>query len=685
MLIGLNKENKTVNIVFSKKEESYVCPLCKEEMVRNYGVQRQYFSHKSGKGEECELKMKKYFNTKATLNEENLNYLEEEYFNKKFDDIKTEMSEYISEEGYPLTMEQLKIIKSNKDRIKISATAGSSKTTTLYYYSKERPTKNILYLVYNAAMKKEAEHTFGKLSHVTIKTIHGLAYGYVGWKYRDKLTFNYSAVDVINDLNLKWDGEQELAFKVYYLLNEFMLSKENNIDDVEVFLDDEDREKIIRLAKKLWALKEDVTRKDIKIEHDFYLKLFQLQKMSLKHKYDIVMLDEAQDSNLLTFDLIINLDINGVVMVGDPHQQMYAWRNAQNILKLFEAEEYTLNTSFRVSQNIANISNSLIKDAFSEDLNMKGFNSNQKIVLKLNKNDKYTFISRTNAALFDKAIDIMESDKKIFFEGGFESYKFNNIRDAYYFYLGKPTNNPMFKKFKSYSKMKEYAEKIKDLELLSIIRALVKYGSAIPSLVEKIRKNSVTDKKKSDYILTTAHKSKGETYENVEIASDYLPLSDFYSRLYIQNRMNNVARAKFIKDNEEECHILYVAITRAKNKIVLNSDIMSYLLLKDSHDKLLNGIVDIDIDTVKNIPVSHCEIEEVLKEDEDFPEKKIIDFSKGNTIKNNRTRTTQGTKKKVQTKAKVNTRTKTKAQSKAKAKAKTKSNNNFKSKKTKIS
>jgi len=422
----------------------------------------------------------------------------------------------------------------------------------------------------------------------------------------------------MNDLHLNWDKEQELAYKTYYLLNEYMLSEKKNLEDMNLFEEDTDKNKIYSLAHKLWDLKADISKSEVKIEHDFYLKLFQLSSHNLSDKFDIVMLDEAQDSNLLTYDLVTNLGVNSIVMVGDPHQQMYAWRNAQNILKLFDGKEYTLTTSFRVSQNIANVSNYLIKDAFSEDLGMKGFNKGQKIVLSLDKDSKYAYISRTNAALFDEAIDCMESDKKIFFEGGFESYKFNNIKDAYYFYLGEPTNNPMFKKFKSYNMMKEYAEKIKDLELLSIIRALMKYGSSIPRLVNRIRDNSCSDKSKADIILTTAHKSKGETYENVKIANDYISLSDFFNRLYIQNRMNNVARAKFLKDNEEECHIIYVAITRAKGQIVLNDDMKAYLLLRDAYERTIKGEDIIDIDKVNNITISKKEVEDAIIEDKEI-------------------------------------------------------------------
>jgi hypothetical protein len=61
-----------------------------------------------------------------------------------------------TKDGYPMTKEQELIIKSTEDRIVISALAGSAKSSTLYYYARERMDKSFLYLVYNKAMQLEA-------------------------------------------------------------------------------------------------------------------------------------------------------------------------------------------------------------------------------------------------------------------------------------------------------------------------------------------------------------------------------------------------------------------------------------------------------------------------------------------------------------------------------------------------
>jgi excinuclease UvrABC ATPase subunit len=212
---ALNNNGKLIDIIESVSTDTYTCPVCHEKLERKFGVIKQYYAHPKGMGEDCEIKMKLIIKEEEKqLEESETNILKEQFYNNTFNDISIEMSDYKSEDGYFLTKEQNNIIFSTEDRIKISALAGSAKSSTLYYYAKERPFKKILYLVYNKAMKDEAEKSFGRLKHLDIKTMHGLAYSYVGKYYKNKLTFNYGVVDIIKDLNLNWNKDMELAVKI---------------------------------------------------------------------------------------------------------------------------------------------------------------------------------------------------------------------------------------------------------------------------------------------------------------------------------------------------------------------------------------------------------------------------------------------------------------------------------------
>lgn len=579
---ALNQDGKLIDIIESTSNDTYHCPVCKELLERRFGLEKQYYAHPKGKGDDCEIKMKLIIKEgNNTLSEESNDILKNEYYNKVFDNNQIKLSDYLSEDGYYLTQEQKNIIFSKEDRIKISALAGAAKSSTLYYYAKERPFKKMLYIVYNKSMKDEAEKSFGKLSHVDIKTIHGLAYGYVGKFYRDKLTFNYGTVDIIKDLKLDWNKDMELASKINAMMKEYMLSDVQSFGDLELFKDDPIiRNEVINKCEQLWELKKKYHNK-VKIEHDFYLKLFQLSKNDLSNKYDIILLDESQDGNMLLLDILHNSNVKGIVMVGDPFQALYGWRNAINIMPFFEGKEYNLTTSFRVSQNIANISNMVIKDITNKEIDMKGFNNKQKIVDKINKNKPYVCLCRTNSYIFSEVVDVLieNSNRKLYFEGGYKSYNFNNVKDAYYFSLGYEVKNQLFNKFKNYGAMLEYIDIVEDLEIIALVRMVNKYGCKIPKIIDGIENNTVNKKEDADVIFSTIHRAKGMTYTiPVYISDDHFSIENCYKKMYIDQDKN----FDIIKYHEEMC-ILYVAITRCFSEIELSDKIKGYLLLRYKH------------------------------------------------------------------------------------------------------
>jgi len=733
---ALNQHNKLVDIIESTKNDTYICPVCKEELIRNFGVSRQFYSHPSGRGDECELKLKLIVKDgDKEFGEDEIDILNREYYNNTFDDVKIELSDYMSEEGYYLTQEQKDIIFAEEVKIKIAARSGSAKTSTLFYYAKEREYKKILYLVYNKAMKDECDHIFRNIRNTEIRTIHSLAYQRCGKFYKDKLTLNYGVVDVIKDLKLKWNKDMEIAVKIHEMMRQYTLSDVLDFSDINLFKDKngnttEERELIIKYCRKLWDLQLQYDN-NYKITHDTYLKMFHLSKTPLDNKYDIIMLDEClpqsqlvktdqgnisikqlydlyvegsilpkilsfnihsdtfeykditwakksenrqlleiktninnlqctenhkiltkrgyvradnlipgkdllildginqytynyvksiktihnedvydievkdnhnfitvrennnvgivvhncQDSSLLVLDILKSSNVPNIVIVGDQYQNLYDFRGATNIMPLFEGKEYQLTTSFRVGQNIANIANIIIKDMCKVDINMKGFNTKQKIVEKIDKSKPYVCLCRTNANIFGEVVDAIDINPNIniFFEGNFKSYQFNNILDGFYFHKGHKVKNPLFNKFKDYNNMLEYAKKIIDLELLAIDKMIERYNSRIPLIIENIKNNVVKNKSMANVIFSTCHRAKGQTYTiPVYISDDYFNINDVFKKEYIdKDNKDNFDIKKF----QNEVYVLYVAITRCAAEIELNDKLKDYLITRYNYFK----------------------------------------------------------------------------------------------------
>ena len=64
--------------------------------------------------------------------------------------------------------------------------------------------------------------------------------------------------------------------------------------------------------------------------------------------HDVLLVDEAQDTNPAMLDVFLRQKKTTKIIVGDPHQQIYAFRGAVNALDLVRPDvTYHLTQSFR--------------------------------------------------------------------------------------------------------------------------------------------------------------------------------------------------------------------------------------------------------------------------------------------------------------------------------------------------
>jgi len=484
------------------------------------------------------------------------------------------------------TDEQLAIINS-KDKVIIGeAVSGSGKSSTAVGFAKKRRNKKILYCVYNASMKKESDRDFKHLSNVTVKTTHGLAYAKFGFKYKNKLLRgSYRVTDTIKDLRL---GRKDFDFasQILDMYNYYLISDFDTIEEavgVKYENDTTIKKNLIKYINKLWKKKVDVSS-GVGISHNFYLKLYQLSKPNLGNEYDILILDELQDGNMIILDLLNNASCEQKLCLGDSRQQIYSWNGAKNALQRINGTRYSLSNSFRVGQRTAEICNYIYKEFLNEDLNMKGLNTNHNIYshksLDVYSKSNLTVICRRNSTVLEHALESVLRGRSICFIGGIKGYKLDLYKSAYYFMVMGTSKDPMLSKYSSWKEMVDCAEETEDTELKSIIGIVKRYNTKIPEGVEKIKECVTTDMKNADIILTTAHKSKGLTImgEGTLIASDMISLCELKESIIGIAQSGDVKYAmQYLEDNREELNLLYVALTRSKTNLYLNDDIIKYL------------------------------------------------------------------------------------------------------------
>ena len=476
-----------------------------------------------------------------------------------------EASYYQQEDAVTLTDEQKEILScevSGDEIIKINAFAGTGKTTTLLEYTRKHSQLQFLYVAFSKSVRLEAEERFP--GNVDCRTSHSLAYQSVGFQYQP-IQKSMKINVVMTALNLR---DYQEALDIRKSLSNFLTSSDEKIARKHLprYLshDYQDVQFFIRQTLKLWRLMCDENNSDVGMLHDGYLKLYQLSKPKLE--YDVILLDEAQDTNPAVAEIILSQSCPKI-LVGDRHQQIYSFRGARNAMEnISGSRTFYLTNSFRFGDQIARIANKVIKVLKNERYQLKGVGE----ASTGSGPQVKAYIARTNAGLFDEAVHLM-AIYKIAFLGGIDGYRLDEILDIHHLYSKRTyaVKSDYIKSFGTYPALLNFAQEANDRELKSICRIVEKYRHQIPKLINGIKGASVA-KEDAEVILTTAHKSKGSQFSNVRLIGDF-------PDMYKNGKM--IAADEFEPD---EINLIYVAVTRAKRNLDLSRypDLVRFLTME---------------------------------------------------------------------------------------------------------
>jgi F-box protein, helicase, 18 len=220
----------------------------------------------------------------------------------------------------------------NGDCALINAYAGTGKTTTLELLAKANPKKRILYICFNRETALQAKDRFP--DNTDCRTIHSLAFALSGATFRHKLG-TPRPLDVMRCLHLT---APHVAVHVIATVERFLHTVDSAIEACHLPPEAEligiSPSKIVDQARKLWLLMQE-HKSDVPMSHDGYLKLWAMTAPMLA-AYDMIFLDEAQDTNPVSLDVVLRQRFNGrtsLVFVGDTHQSIYRWRHAINAME----------------------------------------------------------------------------------------------------------------------------------------------------------------------------------------------------------------------------------------------------------------------------------------------------------------------------------------------------------------
>ena len=494
-----------------------------------------------------------------------------------------------------LTPEQNEIAETFMDYplSQIYALAGTGKTSLLLSIAKSHPKLKFIYIVFNKANKDEAKAKFPR--NVRVVNVHGLAYASL--KRYTNLDLNFirnkeyreSEVAKILDINIK-DAKTVLT-----LFNKYLNSAFNEIKGKT------------HLIPKIKEFYEKMKSQEIEMTHNFYLKEFSLllRSNSINLQYDVLMMDESQDTNMVTLAICNGITAKNKIFVGDDNQQIYSFRDSVSALdKLRNPKMYCLTNTFRFPFYVAQWANKVLKLKGSEiflessieveekfNLYKKDANYCQEIESELNER---CYISRSNSMLIDKMLELIHHNRP-FKTVRHPNEIFSLIEEVFYlsqFNTKKIWQNKFLLSFDNIDDLKKYSQEVEDIELLSAISIVEKLGDMILTLKEKALEfysdYRVNPSRFKDF-LTTAHTCKGLEWDYVCILNSF---KDFISLLVksecetIEDFRKNIK--KIDAKITDEINLYYVAMTRAKKSMEIQDFNEFYLDLEDWEiDKLL--------------------------------------------------------------------------------------------------
>jgi hypothetical protein len=467
------------------------------------------------------------------------------------------------------------------DVLKVIAFAGSGKTTTLKMCAKRRSDRG-MYLAFNKAIAEEAKQKLGT-TRCGASTMHGLAYGVMRdimgqparinarslldsgllEKHRPPMikgwgSYRVSAAVVRTMVAFSNSADQEI------LPNHALEAIVDSVGDPDFLVGDDAKikaqEAIRFLVTPLTEIATDYWIRCIEegaYSHDMYLKMLDLDdgiRQDAFGRLKYLMIDEAQDINPVQRSIVLKTGLP-VIAVGDPYQQIYSWRGAENALSLMEGEELYLTQSFRFGEDIAKIARLTLETRpdGGPTHRLTGLGPGDP---EAHVGPRGAIICRTNIGMLDEAMKCLKSGHPVHVDKMEDLL--SDARSAQALYEGRADDitSPELRQFDDWEQLEMAAEEGGDPALNKLVR-LVRTRRV--KEVEELGSRHQRDHRSAKLMVCTGHRSKGLEFPAVMMGDDWSDVDRLKKR-----HANAVEKSeKHVTAANEEFNLLYVAFTRA--------------------------------------------------------------------------------------------------------------------------
>jgi len=407
---------------------------------------------------------------------------------------------------------------SNNEIIGIKAVAGGGKTTTLLELSKIHNQKKILYIAFNKSLINEIKD---KIKKQNIKNMNPCTFDALLYKlYINKKNQQPNIQDIkpqfIGNIVPFLKGKPYRVREYYckHLKNFCNDASENNIEKYSINNTGEKKKLLIDLWSKVLndeLVTFETIRKIAYINHWF--------KDYIDSNYDMIMIDETQDFDMIMLQMLLNDTTIPKIFVGDNMQAIYQFRGCINAFEYLPSNSLII--EFYSTFRIGNPACDEIRNKFNQCHIISKSKNSTRFVNSFDDNEKYVYLFRSWRILLLTA----EKTNKIWINS-FDK-KINEIKNLH----NKLIN---YKNF-------DIDENTYEDDLPKFLKSIS--AEELENLLNNIT-NNLVDFKESLIKFYTVHSYKGLEDDNIRLANDI-----------------NI---------NEDVNIYYVAITRSKKKILMD-------------------------------------------------------------------------------------------------------------------
>lgn len=465
-------------------------------------------------------------------------------------------------------------VRDGRGNAVINAVAGSGKTTTIVEALKLIPSdQKVIFVAFNKSIVNELSQKVP--SHVEVKTMHSFGFGTIRYNMGNVVVNEQKVMETVKLLYPTWGIDESIAEgyagRVRSIVDLARIHMATSIQDLYDIVDHHGVEILNAEVERAWEVFQIVTKNKKVIDMTdmvFYPAFYKLRSKT----YDWVFVDECQDLNKCQQEMLkgmVKKETGRFIAVGDPRQAIYGFAGAdaesfKSLTEIPNTVTLPLSVNYRCGKKIIELAQRIVPQLEAAPTAQEG---------QIEYSGKWSSIEdgdfvicRNVRPLVKLCMDLLIEGKKATVRGRDIGLNMVNMLkrtktsslDKALVILSNEVERAVAKAVSRGKDEQEVRTSQAIKSMLDKVDAITTIAGPLKTVAEVIAKiEGLFTEDKTGIICSTIHKAKGLEANHVHILNQELMPSKW---------------AKKEWELEQEQNLIYVAFTRAKQKLSFIAD-----------------------------------------------------------------------------------------------------------------